>query len=283
MTRYSIFCASTILSAFIFIQSGTPADASGQDRTLTARELVARHLRAIGPPEARAAVRNRALNGSVTVVFRLGSHGRHEGKFSFLSEGNKVRLGMRFSNTEYAGEQLAYDGKNSSTGFTTLASVFYQYDYILKQGLLCGGASLAWPLLEVDERQPMLEYGGVTKIEGQRQHELKYRAKTGDQGFSVTMYFDADTYLLTRSKYALKIGHLIGPTDLISARQAPTFLTILEDFGEYKTIDGVALPHLYKLTLNLDRKDNSILSEWTARVHQVFHNRNLDPKYFIIK
>jgi len=255
---------------------------------ITAAELVARHLEAIGTPEARAAIRSRAFNGTVRVTFRIGNHGQHDGSFSLISEGNKVRLGMRFDSTEYAGEQLAFDGKDSSTGFirprvrSTLGTVFYQYDHLLREGFLGGSSSLAWPLLEVDERQPMLEYEGLKDVEGVELHQLKYRAKRGDQGFTVSLFFDPQTFHHVRSRYRLKIGHLIGPTDLISARQQPTFVTILEDFGDYRTIDGIALAHTYKMSLDINRKDNSIMTEWVAEVKQVFHNRNLNPKFFRI-
>jgi hypothetical protein len=256
---------------------------------MTATELVARHLEAIGSPAARAAITTRAFNGRVRVTFRIGNHGQHDGSFSFVAEGRKVRLGMKFDSQEYAGEQLAFDGEDSSTGFirprvrSTLGTVFYQYDHILKEGFLGGTSSLAWPLLEVSERQPTLEYEGLTKVDGVELHELKYRAKRGDQGYIVSLFFDPHTYHHVRSRYRLKIGHLIGPTDLISARQQPTFVTILEEFSDYRSVDGIALAHTYKLSLDVNRKDNSIMTEWVAKVKQVFHNRKLDPRFFRIK
>lgn len=280
---------SVMLAVAVLALSGPVSVAGPADKDLTVEELVARHLASIGAPEARAAISSRALNGTAQVIFRVGNHGQMDGGFSFISEGRKVRLGMHFKAADYNGEQLAFDGKHSSTGFlpdrvrSTLESVFYQYDFPIKEGLLGGVDSLAWPLLDLKDRRPRLEYTGLTDIGGRRLHEVKYEGRKGNQGYIVMLYFDPETFRHVRTIYKLRIGHLIGHDDLTSARQEPSYCDIEESFDDFKTVDGITLPHTYSLRFNLSRKDLSMLNEWIMKVNQVFHNRKLDPRYFMIK
>ncbi len=257
--------------------------------SLTAEDLVRLHLESIGTPEARNRIKSRVLNGTAGVIFRSGDHGSQDGKATLISEGQKVRLGILFPNPDYPGEQLAHDGSRSSTGFlqgrtrSTLASVFYQYNYPLREGLLGGVASVAWPLLDVKRRRPMLDYEGLKEVDGRLLHQVKYRSRKGDQGFIVTLYFDEERFRHVRTKYQLKIGYLIGPDELTSARQEPTYCDLEEEFSDFRTVEGLTLPHGYKLSLNLTRKDLSLMNEWQVVYRQVVHNHELDEKYFAIK
>jgi len=254
-----------------------------------AADVLARHLESIGSAEARAMVRNRVLNGSAHVLFRAGYHGQEDGKFSFLSEARNIRLGMRFPNADYSGEQLAYDGSNATTGFirprvrSTLSDLCYQYDYLLREGLLLGSASSAWPLLDLQQRGAALEYNGLEGVEGRDLHEVRYRARRGDQDFSVLLYFDPDSYRHVRSKYRLRMGYVIGPDPISSSRLQPTYVDILEEFDQFRSVDGLTLPHAYKLSLSVDEKERSIMMEWTVSIDRILHNQKLDPKYFSIK
>src|SRR5687767_7589800 len=93
--------------ALIFCSFGF---AFADDKKLTPEELIARHLDSLGSKEAIAAVKTRALIGSVKALNRLGNAGEIIGKAVMLSESPKLIYSMKFPSTQYPSEQMAFDG-----------------------------------------------------------------------------------------------------------------------------------------------------------------------------
>ncbi|MFH1572454.1 MAG: hypothetical protein ABIG68_00630, partial [Acidobacteriota bacterium] len=166
---------------------------------------------------------------------------------------------------------------------STFGDLIYQYDYLVREGLLLGALSTAWPVLETAGQKSSLEYSGLRNIEGREMHELKYRSRKGDQDFQVLLYFDSESFRHRRSKYRLRIGYVLGPDPIASSRLQPTYVDILEEFDRFEKADGLTLPREYKLTLSVDEKERSIMMEWTVRIATVLHNQKVDPKYFVIR
>src|SRR5262249_53663952 len=148
-------------------------------------DIVAGNLSSIGTPEARAAAKTRNVGGTAQMISRLGGHGTLSGKGTFLSEGHNLRIGMTFPSPEYPGDQVAFDGNKVSVGQirpgerSTLSGFIYQYDGLVREGLLGGTLTVAWALMDVSARQPKLDYTGLKKIDGKQLHELRYKPKKG--------------------------------------------------------------------------------------------------------
>ena len=154
------------------------AGATAKDDKPKPDQLVASHLAALGSAEKRAAVKSRAATGTVQVVFRLGAQGQLSGPAALLSVGHKARINWAFNQLEYPGEQFGFDGSRVTVGLvrpgvrSNLSEFIYQFDYLLKEGLLGGVLATGWALLEVPERQPKLDVTGLKKIEGKQLHEV---------------------------------------------------------------------------------------------------------------
>ena len=151
---------------------------------LTLDQVLARHLSSIGTPEARAAIASRVASGKTTMLIRLGGAANLDGTGMMVSMGEKLRFAMRFTANDYVGEDMAYDGSRPTTGMqpqgkrSLLSEFLLSQSGLLREGLIGGVLSTAWPLLRVDKLQPKLEYRGVKKIDGQDLHEVSYRPKS---------------------------------------------------------------------------------------------------------
>jgi hypothetical protein len=279
----------TVLAACsLIIFSPSPA-LPADDNKITVEQLVANHLASIGTPEARAAAKNRFVAGSVKLVSRLGRAGNLEGKGGIASESPKLRYVMRFAAPDYPSEQMAFDGERTSTGFlpegkrSNLALFLDQQNLPLKEGLLCGTLSTSWALLRLDQQQPKLDYKGMSKVEGRQLHKIEYRQRKGSPSLKITLYFDPQTFRHARTEYRFQIGARIGlgPNDSNSLQES--YYLLAEDFDDFRIVDGLTLPHKYKMQLSVNTSTGSIIYDWTLAVSEVSHKEVFDDQTFKIK
>jgi hypothetical protein len=239
-------------------------------------ELIAKHLASIGTPEAIAAVHNRTVKGTATVVFRPGPENKTTGTGVFISEDKKVRLSLLFPALNYPGEEFAFDGNKVSLGYVRpgVRSLFSEFimanDFLVKEGLLGGTLSTAWALYDVAGRKPRLEYNGIKKRVGKDCHELRYMGRKGGGDARVLMYFDAQTFRHVETEYRVII---IGQTE--------KRYTLTEAFDNFEAVDGLTLPRTYKLNLTIDETATSMI-DWSVTFDQIQQNQQLDAKTFVI-
>jgi hypothetical protein len=272
----------TVFTAGIF--AAPPA----QDKKLTLEELIAHHVESIGSPEARASARSRVVKGTIMLAFRVGGAGSGAGTGTLVSTGSKVWYGMKFNAIEYSSENLAFDGKRAATGFlpsggrSQLSSLLSIREAPLKEGLLGGALSTAWPLLRIEEQNPKLEYRGLKKIDGREMHELSYRPRKGDSDLKITLYFDGATFRHIRTRYSLKIEARIGTRE--SPNQNPeSYYSLTEDFDDFRTVDGLMLPHKYRLQVSVQGSSASSLYDYTLAVNSISHKETIDDRVFTLK
>jgi hypothetical protein len=181
---------------------------------------------------------------------------------------------------------LAYDGNRVTVGQvrpgqrSNLSGFVYQYDMLLKEGLLGGTTTTAWALLSTSERQPKLNYSGLKKYEGRQLHELKYRAKKGGSDLNVSLYFDPETFRHVNTQIRLIQPAIMASNPADSAGQRDTIYTIVEHFGDFKEVDSLNLPHAYKIVLTIEGQRQTILYEWNLTFDQAAHNQEFDPSLF---
>jgi hypothetical protein len=263
--------------------------ASAQDKKLKPEELVAKHLEAIGSAEARISVKSRVASGMAKAVNRLGGSGAIEGEAMMVSAGLKLRYGMNFPSTDYPGEQMAFDGKRAATGFlpngqrSQMSLFLNQQDLPLKEGLLGGVLSTAWPLLRLSESQPKLEYRGLKKVAGRQLHELGYRPRKGSSDLTVVLYFDPETFRHASTQYRFQVGARLGTVANEVPRQDESYYTLTEEFDDFRAVDGLTLPHKYKLQISAQTSRATLLSDWLLELRRISHRESFDEQIFIIK
>ena len=247
-----------------------------EEEKLKAEDIVARHLASIGTAEARAAVKNRLVGGTVQLINRVGGSGELAGKINIISEGRKIRFGMNFSPINTSSVQVAFDEKNVSVGQvqpgmrSKLSQFIYENNVMVKEGLMGGTLSTAWPLLDLAARQAKLEYSGLEKVQGKKFHEVKYRAKKGGGDMEIYLYFDAENFRHVRTRYhLLKIGN------------EKTSFSLIEQFDNFGVFDELTLPQTYKLEYSMD--SGRFVITWDVAISQLFQNEEVDSKYFEVQ
>lgn len=273
--KFSHRCKITTLIVLCTCLALAPFEALTQDEKLKVEDLVARHLNAIGGAEARAAAKTRVAGGEIIAVNRIGTPVQLKGDGTIITSGSRIRFGMKFSAPTYVGEQVAYDGKRATTGSlafgarSSLSLFIARDDLPLKEGLLGGVLSTAWPLLRLEEQRPRLEYKGTRKIKDRQLHALAYRPRQGGSGLEVTLYFDKETFRHVQTQYR---------SELTDRRYYFT-----EEFDDFRAVDGLMLPHNYKLALSGQIGETTVLIDWAFQVVGVSHKEPFNDQIFSIK
>ncbi|NWG14794.1 MAG: hypothetical protein HXY20_14810 [Acidobacteria bacterium] len=272
------------LAGLAVLLSGVPA----KEEKLKPEDLVARHLAALGSAEARARVMTRTVAGTTTFTVRLGGHGLGDGSANILSDRKRTRIGLRYTAIEYPGEQLAFDGERISAGFvqpgqrSPLSQFVYHHDVMMREGLLGGALNAAWALLGVADRRPKLASTGLKKIEGERLYELRYRSRRGEADLQISLYFEPETFRHVLTQYRLTQPSGMPPAPgLTGPRDA--FHTLVEQFGDFREVDGLTLPHSYKLAYTIEGPRSTYLAWWSISEMKILHNLNLEDSYFAVQ
>lgn len=290
------FLRSTLAMALLVSAAALMFSPSVTGEKMKPEEVVAKHLESVGTPEARAAIKNRVALGSVIVTFRTPSVGQAPGRIVMASEGDKNLLGMMFDETNYPQEKAGFDGKDVSVSYvrpgerSMLGDFLQIHKAIVKQGLLGGSVSQAWPLYDMETRKPKLSYSGLKKVDDKDAHALKLQPKGAD--FDVTLYFDAQTFQHVRTEYTRTIAALMGDTSGVttpaardarinqSARGRESKFRMVEDYSDFRKEGNLTLPHKYKITFEASLPAGSYKAEWYAELAQYGFNQDIDPKSF---
>jgi hypothetical protein len=157
-----------------------------------------------------------------------GGHGQAAGKAFVFSEGLKCRVAMPFDSADYWGEHFVFEPGKTDVGFAQagarsgLGNFLRNYDLPLREGLVSGALSTAWPLLDLAGRQGKLDYDGVKKVEGKEVHQLSHKAKSGQGDMKILLFFEPDTFRHVRTLYSLTLSAGLGPSITVSSQQQDT-------------------------------------------------------------
>ncbi len=279
----------TLLTAILCLWSGlVPCqNVVAKDKDLKPEELVAEHIKSLGNPEAVKGLRSRVLEGSTNLRFLQGATGQLAGTARIVSEGRKLDLFLRYGALQYPAENFAFDGKDVTVAYidhgvrSPLGNFVILYGGLMKEGLLGGTLSTAWPLLEVQERHPDLKCK-KKKVAGRELYDLDYRPRKGLGGLSADLYFDPETFRHVRSEYKIRISAQ-GQTSVQAQTGKDTpdsIYHLIEEFDDFKEVDGMVLPHRYSIQYSLEGAGSSFLAIWTVEAKQWVHNGTIEQKIF---
>lgn len=279
-TRF-VAAALLLLVGIVPLSSATVVD---KDK-LTAEQIIAKHLESIGTAEARAAVKSRVITGRAVSTMRIGGSGQAEGGAVLASQGSSSLFGISFSLPEYPHEKMGFDGKTLKVADITpgnrsvLGQFFMDHEMPFREGLLAGTLSTAWPLLDMSSRKAKVKYDGSKKIDGRKMYILKFETKN-DSGLKTKLYFDAETFHHVRTEYEQRIIQQMASAPGVTQQQGDSITKLVEEFSDFKTEDGVTLPHSYKLQLSIETLKRRLLQDWLFTLAQFVPNRKIEPKEF---
>jgi hypothetical protein len=286
--------ATRLFCFFVLAGLGMSALQAKPDNKLTPAEVVAKHLESIGSAEARARVHGVMIKGTCVITIRQGGNGQVGGQAIMASQGSLNLINMTFDSAAYPGDSLKFDGKKfTASQFrpgarTPLAQFFVDYDILFKEGLVGGALSSSWPLLDLQQKNPKLEYAGLKKIGGRQLHALKYTPRKGSD-LKITLFFDAETFQHVRTEYEQTIfvtvqqriqgGGGSAPTTS-GARASNARINAYEEFSDFKPEGGLNLPHTYKFELAIQSETRPALVDWVFSLASFRFNEPMEAKEF---
>jgi hypothetical protein len=283
-----------------------------------ADELVALHLDSIASPTVRAGLKTRVAQAPVHYTILVGGAGVLDGKAQIASDGKKLVFMMKLPNNEYHGEQFVFDGEKDKVAFSTaqqarsaFGSFVFVQDAVIREGLLGGVLTTAWPLLNLDERKAKLNFDGLKKIDGQELYDIRYRPHKNSD-LEIHLYFDPQTYRHVETTYSYSttqslvgessaaaagltpvtpgspgIGKGVNPgasPETAQARLNPNRYRLTEKFSDFKTVDGVTLPTQDDIQFSQELQNGkTTLSDWDLKGIEVSNNMSLDARNFEVK
>lgn len=279
-------------------------------------DVIAGHLSSIGDAATRAAAKTRVFEASTQFKVLTGGSGQMtDGRTVIVSDGHKVQLMMKFPTSNYHGERFICDGKKVSVAVSTDAqkrsnfgNFIYIQDVVLREGLLGGALTTAWPLLDLERRRPRLTYDGLKTTDGRQLYEVRYIPSKG-QDVEIWLYFDPESFHHVLTVYSLSIqaqlaqgGQLgglampelggkpgslqgtVSPDAAQASAQQQTRFRIEERFSEFRTADGLTLPTRYNIHFSQEiQGGNTTILAWDSSGTRILQNVSLDARNFEVK
>lgn len=283
-----LYDISLVSSIEVLAQPAPPLQGLRANPVHDANELVAEHLNSIASSTIRAGLKSRVVEGLVHFAILVGGAGKVNGKAFLVSEGEKLQFMMKLPSNDYRGEQFVFDGKKHKIAFGTpqqtrspFGKFLFERDQVIREGLLGGTLSTAWPLLNLNERKAKLSFNGLKKIDGQQLYELRYHPRRSSE-LEIKLYFDPETYRHVETIYVYTISERMvegGPT--AQAEQLQSRYRLQEKFSDFKTVDGFTLPARDEIQLlQVPQSGGTIVYEWDLSDLEVWNNRPVDSRNF---
>lgn len=99
------------------------------------------------------------------------------------------------------------------------------------------------------------------------------------------MHFDPETFRHVRTNYHYEIGSRLQSSrnpDESASRQDSLF-DLTESFDDFRLVEGLTLPHKYKLQLSVQTQNGSLLRDWSFEFDRISQQEIPDDQLFIIK
>jgi len=274
-------------------------------------DIITGHLDSIAKAEIRSAAKSRVVEGTAQFKILTGGAGTMDGKAVLVSLERKLQLMMKFPNNDYRGETFITDGNKVSVASATasqMRSSFGEFihvqDVVVREGLLGGVLSTAWPLLDLKDRNPKLSYEGRKTIDGRDLYDVRYKPKK-NADVEVHLYFDPESFHHVLTVYTLTIqprlvqggqqsglaipelgGPLSQPTssDAAQSQQQQDRYRVEEKFSDFKTVDGLTLPNHYVIHFTREpQSGKTTILDWDITATRILDNIDLNPKNFEVK
>jgi hypothetical protein len=251
---------------------------------LTAAEILAKHLDSIGTKEKRDSVKTLMAKGlsefeSTNPVIKGG------GRAIIVSDPDNLFFVIGLNSREYPFEKVGYFHKDISIPLIgggqrgLLGSFLANHSKMLSDGLFSGALSLTWSPLSAKPRGKFTG-GSTKKIDGKSLYVLDYNVSGGgSKEFTIKLYFDTETFRHVRSEYKYEVES----TDAVMGQQnrrASGRLGLTETFSDFREVEGLTLPFVYRIEYESNGNSGSYKTRWGIDVEQWSFNQKLAPDFF---
>jgi hypothetical protein len=250
----------------------------------TPEQILAKHLAAIGSPAKLQSLKTLFAAGRSDFEAR-NPLVRGGGKVVVISDSENLYFLMSLNSKEYPFEKIGMFRDKISLPFvtsgsrSTLGAFLSEHSRILSDSLFCGSMSHRWITNVATNSKLKLASAGQKKINGQQTYvvEVLMGASTGD--FKVRLFFDAETFHHVRTEYNRTVP-VRQPTFGRQNELADARIDVTEEFSDFKDVDGLMLPHEYKVSLVSNSLSQTFSNSWGIKVINYYLNQKLTDDFF---
>lgn len=253
-------------------------------QNLTAEQVLSKHLAAIGSP---------ANLQSLTTLFAAGRSEfesrmpivRGGGKVVVISDAENLYFLMSLNSKDYPFEKIGMFRDNVNLPFvtagnrSTLGAFLAEHSRILTDSLFCGSMSLRWITNVASNSKLKMTSAGQKQVSNRQTYaiDVLMGATTGE--FKVRLFFDAETFRHIRTEYK----RVVPVRQLTFGRQnelADASVDLIEEFSDFKDVEGLMLPFDYKATLVSNSGTQTFTNSWRIKVVNYYLNQKLADDFF---
>lgn len=250
--------------------------------------LVNGSLDTIAPAEKRQQLTN--LVAFAGLKYSVGPNHKDvfNGPAVIVTEGTNVAYAFALPFQDSPQEKFSYDGKLLRIGFVRpgIRSLFgeflHNYSEIVKDRLF-GGAYRRVSLVN-DRSSPgeKLSFDGTKKLDGRELFVVSSITNSGS-GLLVRLYFEKETSRHVRTEFTRVVGAALGTRQQMPEHTGDTRQTLIEEFSDFKTENGVTLPRTYKIRVTIETGGATKEILYVLDIKAIQFNQQLDPSTFNIE
>ena len=247
---------------------------SAQDK-LTANDIIAKHLAAVGGLEKLAKLKTRVALGTVK------KENEAEAELAIYSElPNRISANYRFEKYDW---RLRYDGAKSIF-YPPISHRLYmvtdKYHEMLSSGLMFNNVTLSNVLTEGEAGGAKFEARGTRKLHGRPAYIVEIKRRKGE---ALRLYFDAENFMWVRTDYGhVTISKQMGTftNDVVSHSEDEIGVDFYIETSDFREVDGVKLPFKFDQVVTYPIVQQKIVGTITGTIKSYAHNVPIDPKSF---
>jgi len=259
-----------VLPGFLF----SPAAADDKKPSLTAEEIINKHIEAIGGRDAISRFKTRIAIGTVK------KENDPEAKMAIMSElPNRVSAVFLFPSYDL---KFSYDGSNAALQpqlpprYGPFAN---KYREMLASGLMFNGISLYNHILQSSE-DIKLQAKGTKKVRGRDAYVIEAKRSKGE---TTRLYFDAQNFMWVRTDYGkAHISAEIKPftNDPVAHGEDELTVDFYIETSDFRDVEGVKLPFKFEQTVTVPILRQSKSGTISGVITEYRHNETIDPQMF---
>jgi len=257
---------------------------------MEADEIIAKHRASLGNTDAVANSKRRLAIGSSEFAIQTFGSGESDtkpmiqqrksvGHAVFASNGTDMAFFSTFDLRDYRMERIGIFGNKVNIPIvdqgrrSPLGAFLAAYDKTINDRIFGGSVFSTWLFSGTENFGGTFETDGKKKVGNRDAWVVKYFPKGGlGSGSYIKLYFDAENFHHLRTEYRQKEtergnydtgGRKSGtPTGGWENDMGSNGSTLIEDFDDFRDEAGVAVPHKYKINLNIDGINGTSQFKW---------------------
>lgn len=253
-------------------------------QNLAPQEVITNHLGSIGSPARLQSLNTLFAAGRSEFEARMPIV-RGNGKAVVISDRENLYFLMSLNSKDYPYEKIGIFRDKVSLPFissgirSTIGSFLSEHSRILSDNLFCGSMSLRWIKNLSSNEKLKLTSGGRKKLGDRQTHAIDVSMGTSSNEFKVRLFFEAENFRHVRTEYKRSVP-IRGITFGQQNQFTDAWVEVTEEFGDFKDVDGLMLPHDYRVTLVSNSGNQSFTNSWGIKVANYYLNQKLAPDFF---